>query len=420
MSLDISTLQFRDIKYLLAVYRMKSFRKAAELCQVSQATISGQILKIERLFNMNLIERSSRKISFTPEALPIIEQLIKIQDELKVLSDLCFGAQDQDQTSVGEFNVGIIPTIAPFFIGQILEPLKQRFPNYRFKLTEMTTEQIVQELEFKQCDFAIVANHPIIEPWQKLSFGEDELYFLVHAKSPNCLGELATSEVLNAKVFLLADGNCLRDNVLDICSRGLPGASSLPQLGEDNYEQVALELRTNQTEKDQAITGQAITGQAKEVREVRATELKAKSPAKPCEDEQAESTYCEYAVNCTHTDCKHHARSLVDLRYGASSIDTLKAIVGNNMGVSIIPHISLQTAIPDNTRIVKITGRPTRALYTIFNQANAEICREITNEITKLYAQAYKKLKVGKFAAKAKDIKAAQALRAQVLNQPAD
>lgn len=230
MSLDLSNLQFKDIKYLLAVYRMKSFRKAADVCGVTQATISGQIAKIERVLNVNLIIRNSRSITFTPSSRPIIQQLQKISDEIKILSEIAFNEQKRTISVTGKFTIGIIPTFAPFFQQKILEKLKDKFPECSFNVFELTTNRIKEELAYNSLDFALVANHPLVENMHTEFIGHDELVLLINRSNENIsTKEIVLNQMNDTKIFLLQDQNCLRDQVIDICN-----TAPNPELGIDD------------------------------------------------------------------------------------------------------------------------------------------------------------------------------------------
>lgn len=319
MSLDLSSLQLKDIKYLLAVYRMKSFRKAADVCDVSQATISGQIAKIESILNVQLIERNSRTIKFTPSSKPIIEQLQKISDEFKVLSDMAFNEQKRGapEEAKGEFTIGVIPTFAPFFNSAILGKLRDKFPQYTFNSVELTTNRIREELKYNSLDFALVANHPLVEDMNTVSIGEDELVALINRDNPNiCTDEINLGNIQNSKIFLLQDSNCLRDQVIDICN-----TSPNPALGIDD---------------------------------------------------------------------------LTDTRYNASTIDALKMIVHHNIGISVVPTVSLFSSTPSRAKIIRIANHPKREMSMVYDPEshNAKFFDKISKELGRIFEKEYKKLRL--------------------------
>lgn len=318
MSLDLSNIQLKDIKYILAVYRMLSFRKASKVCGVSQATISGQVFKLERILNLKLIERNSRNVEFTTAGKVVVEQLNRINDEFKVLSEIAFSEQKKNPVVTGEFNIGIIPTVSPFFIDCLYQKLKSRFKKYNFNIVELTTDRILEEFNYNNIDLAIASNHPSLETdkIKKVKFGDDELVFLMHDQNENLTEDpISPIDIINSKVFLLNDGNCLRDQALSVCFKHL----------QDSY-----------------------------------------------------------------------GGNLVDIRYGATSVDTLKSIVANNIGVSIIPAMSLHQPMPNNVAVCPIMGKPNRELFLIFGQdsLNEDFYNRFATELKKIFTIEYKKLKL--------------------------
>ena len=78
-------MNFRDLEYLIALEELKHFRKAADKCFVSQPTLSGQIKKLEEELNVQLMERSSRKVIFTPAGIDIVAKAKTILLEAKII-----------------------------------------------------------------------------------------------------------------------------------------------------------------------------------------------------------------------------------------------------------------------------------------------------------------------------------------------
>ncbi|VTR59019.1 DNA-binding transcriptional regulator OxyR [Actinobacillus pleuropneumoniae] len=67
-------MNIRDLEYLIALADYKHFRRAADACNVSQPTLSGQIRKLEDELGTVLLERTSRKVLFTQAGLTLVEQ----------------------------------------------------------------------------------------------------------------------------------------------------------------------------------------------------------------------------------------------------------------------------------------------------------------------------------------------------------
>ncbi|VEB26976.1 DNA-binding transcriptional regulator OxyR [Actinobacillus lignieresii] len=120
-------MNIRDLEYLIALADYKHFRRAADACNVSQPTLSGQIRKLEDELGTVLLERTSRKVLFTQAGLTLVEQAKAVLREVKVLKEM---ASNQGKEMSGPLHVGIIPTLGPYLLPLVLPALKSTFPSW--------------------------------------------------------------------------------------------------------------------------------------------------------------------------------------------------------------------------------------------------------------------------------------------------
>lgn len=211
-------MNLRDLRYLVAVAEHRHFGRAAEACFVSQPTLSTQLKKLEETLGVMLIERTNRRVMLSPEGEQIVAQAQRILSEVNTL--LALSEQLQDPLG-GELRVGIIPTIAPYLLPQILGPIREAFPNLQLQLTEGQTSHITRLLKRGDLD-AILLAIPIPdlhdENIEEFEFYAEPFYLAVgehHAKA-EC--QTVTPEDLDGEsVLLLEDGHCLRDQALAVC-----------------------------------------------------------------------------------------------------------------------------------------------------------------------------------------------------------
>jgi len=137
-------MNLRDLEYLSAIGELKHFRKAAEKCFVSQPTLSGQLKKLEDHIGAQLVERTTRNVFLTP----IGEEIVKISR--RILAD---AASIENMVSnytdpmSGTLNVGLIPTIAPYLLPLIVQPINQAYPQLEIILQEVQTEVMLKKLK---------------------------------------------------------------------------------------------------------------------------------------------------------------------------------------------------------------------------------------------------------------------------------
>ena len=208
-------MNFRDLEYLVALEEVKHFRKAAEKCFVSQPTLSGQIRKLEDELNVQLMERSSRKVIFTQAGLDIVAKAKTILLEAKALKEI---AKSHNQPMQGTLHVGLIPTVAPYLLPVIIPVIKKHFPELELYLHENQTAVLLKQLEAGELDCLILALLPGMESFQQYVLYEEPLELALAETHQWASKPLIDLEKLRGeRVLMLEDGHCLRDQAMAFC-----------------------------------------------------------------------------------------------------------------------------------------------------------------------------------------------------------
>lgn len=209
-------MNFRDLEYLIAVHDLRNFSKAAERCFVSQPTLSGQLKKMEQELGVVLMERSTRQVIFTQLGEQIVQKAREINltvEQIKLL------AKQSDDPLVGDFHLGLIPTVGPFLLPLIMPVLTENLPNMNFYLHELQTEQLIGKLLEGRLDAGILAKLDWDYPVSEFPLYDEKMKLAVQSNDPiakQC--EKVDRDILeNRSVLMLEDGHCLRDQALGIC-----------------------------------------------------------------------------------------------------------------------------------------------------------------------------------------------------------
>jgi len=208
-------MNFRDLEYLIALEELKHFRKAADKCFVSQPTLSGQVRKLEEELNVQLMERSSRKVIFTPAGLDIVAKAKTILLEAKSLKEI---AKSHNEPMHGTLHIGLIPTVAPYLLPIIIPVIKETFPNLELYLHENQTHVLLKQLEEGELDCLMLALLPGMEKFKKLDLYDEPLELALSDKhSWASHQQIDLQELSGEHVLMLADGHCLRDQAMGFC-----------------------------------------------------------------------------------------------------------------------------------------------------------------------------------------------------------
>jgi LysR family transcriptional regulator, hydrogen peroxide-inducible genes activator len=78
----------RQLKYCVAVHRYGSFTMAADLCCVTQPTLSQQVAELESHLGLQIFDRSKKPVILTGAGKQIVERAILIIEECARLEEL--------------------------------------------------------------------------------------------------------------------------------------------------------------------------------------------------------------------------------------------------------------------------------------------------------------------------------------------
>jgi LysR family hydrogen peroxide-inducible transcriptional activator len=208
-------MNFQQLEYCVAVDRLKHFGKAAESCNITQATLSGMIKKLEDELGVLLFDRSKHPIQTTEDGndfIKITEQLLKLKNELFAISS------QKMENLKGILKVGVIPTVANSLLPLVLKPILIQNPELELNISEITTEEILQQLASDQIDLGILST-----PLPDLSYyvEQEVLYYepmLVYGIKNVEKKEITIDELKNDHVWLLEEGHCFRNQSMAICN----------------------------------------------------------------------------------------------------------------------------------------------------------------------------------------------------------
>ncbi|MDL2409414.1 hydrogen peroxide-inducible genes activator [Rhizobium calliandrae] len=210
----MANLTLKQLRYFEALARHGHFGRAADVCSISQPALSMQIKELEESLGTELFERGTRQVRLTSfgEAFALrVRDILRSVDEL---GDLARASQDR---LVGRLRLGVIPTIAPYFLPQIIGDLTRMHDGLDIHIRETLTSKLVQELADGRLDAAIVAL-PVSEP----SLTEVALFsenFVLVRPSEDEGKPVPNREALREmRLLLLEEGHCFRDQALSFCN----------------------------------------------------------------------------------------------------------------------------------------------------------------------------------------------------------
>jgi len=204
-----------ELRYIVAVAREKHFGRAAEACFVSQPTLSVAIKKLEEELDVKLFERGGAEVTVTPLGEEIVRQAQAVIEQAQAIKEIA--KRGKDPLS-GPLRLGIIYTIGPYLLPELVKHAIANTPQMPLMLQENFTVKLLEMLRTGELDCAIMA-----EPFPDTGLAIAPLYdepFMIAMPKMHPLARrksIAAEELKRETMLLLGTGHCFRDHVLEVC-----------------------------------------------------------------------------------------------------------------------------------------------------------------------------------------------------------
>jgi len=237
-----------QLEYIVAVDTYRHFGRAAEHCFITQPTLSMQIKKLEEDLEIIIFDRSKHPLIPTDVGQRIIDQSRIVLKQSEEINNI---VKDHKNQVSGLIRIGIIPTMAPYLLPIFIGRYKKKYPNIFIKVVEQTTDNIVKLLNKDLIDVGILAT-PLKEDKinEKPIFYEEMLIYTNPSHKLHTQKEITVKDIATPEIWLLSDGHCFRDHVINLCSFLGTADSELPF----HFEAGSLETLMNIVDREGGIT----------------------------------------------------------------------------------------------------------------------------------------------------------------------
>ncbi len=203
------------LKYIVALESYRNFVKAAEACSVSQPTLSAAIRNMEIELDVLIFDRSLRPVTPTLLGEKIIAMARKTLRDAEQIEEFIAATKGEER---GGFSLGVIPTVAPYILPDFFTNMAKGHPGIKLKVEELYTEFAVVKLLNAELDAAIMStplgNSKLLEiPLYRENF----LLYVSPQDELNQLEKVPVEKLATDRIWLLEEGHCLRNQVLNFC-----------------------------------------------------------------------------------------------------------------------------------------------------------------------------------------------------------
>ncbi|MGB9463508.1 MAG: LysR family transcriptional regulator [Candidatus Acidiferrum sp.] len=210
-------MELHQLRYFCAVAEAGSFSRAAEQSHVSQPSLSQQIMKLEDELGARLFDRLGRSVRLTETGQTFLPRARAVLRELEAARG---DVADQKDSVGGSVTIGVIPTVAPYFLPERLTWFSRKFPQVRLTVVEEITPVLLDQMRASKVDLAILALPIRGHEFESFPLLTERLFAALPPSHKFAKHRSLSLKDLRAEPFLLLrDGHCFRDTAVAACDR---------------------------------------------------------------------------------------------------------------------------------------------------------------------------------------------------------
>lgn len=196
----------QQLEYILALNRLGNFAKAADYCDVTQPTLSSMIQKLENELGIKIFDRRRQPIVTTKAGQAVIRQAKEVLYQSRRLKEI---VEEEKDTYLGTFTIGVLPTIAPYLIPHFFPQLMREHPEMDLRIVEMKTKDMKQALLNGDIDVGILAKIEGLEMFNSTHLYTEKYFAYISKNNPLFAKERIKTTDLNGEFLWLLDEGAL-------------------------------------------------------------------------------------------------------------------------------------------------------------------------------------------------------------------
>jgi LysR family hydrogen peroxide-inducible transcriptional activator len=243
-------MNIQQLEYIIAVDNFRHFAKAAEVCHVTQPTLSMMIQKLEEELNVKIFDRSKHPVEPTHIGIQLVEQA---RISLKHFRQIKEVVDNEQNVAKGCFRLGIIPTIASYLVPRILHKHDTQYNDIDLILKESTTGNIINDLVNGTLDGGVLAG-PLYNP----GLTEHPVYYEKFYAYVSPLDERYKDKEIDLEktdistIWLLENEHCLRGQIERLCK--MKKKTAIKTNSSIRYESGSIDTLINVVDYNPGIT----------------------------------------------------------------------------------------------------------------------------------------------------------------------
>ena len=210
----------QQLKYIIAIDRLRNFAKAAEQCGISQPTLSAMLIKLEEELDVRIFERNNKSVIPTSTGEKIIRQAERTLSEAERISELV--SEDKGVIS-GALTLSVAPTIAPYILPKLIKNYTESFPTIHLSIQEMKTDAMLKELSHGRIDVGIGIAGNAHDGILEIPLYTEKFMVYVAESCWRKIPVFKPENLEHEKMWIMKEAQCMRDSAFSFCKARAKG-----------------------------------------------------------------------------------------------------------------------------------------------------------------------------------------------------
>ncbi len=206
----------QQLRYLSALATTLNFSRAAELCNVTQPTLSLQIKELEARLGTQLIERTRSKVLLTPVGAEIAKRGRMIGEGIEDIRDI---ARREDPNAMQSLlRMGVVHTVGAYVLSVTMPALREAYSETRIHVREDRSEILQDHLGQGQYDVLLLSEPPPRDDFDSRILLREALHVVVPRDHRLAANTVINASDLTGETILTMDcGKILTEKISRLC-----------------------------------------------------------------------------------------------------------------------------------------------------------------------------------------------------------
>ena len=210
-------MDIHQLKDFIAVANAGSFSQAALKNRVAQPSLSKAVQRLEAEVGEKLFIRLKRRSVLTPAGEIALKRAMRILNEVE---EMRREVGETHGLRRGSVNVGVLPTIAPYFLPHVISRFAEACPGLEIMIHEDMTVNLLRMIDVCELDFGIMSLPISTDGFEREALFTEELLLAVPSKHPLAVKEkVSVEDLVSERFILMKEGHCLSEQILSFCSQ---------------------------------------------------------------------------------------------------------------------------------------------------------------------------------------------------------